>query len=338
MRFARFAFLLVLLAALSMTKSFPAAGAQDSATPEAATPVATDTLSGRLGGTLDSILDRFGEPDFTGDGYIRYDTLDLNGNSTILVIYHDAPGTVTRFAFVYPVRPETPIEPERILDLAANMAPTDGVCQGDGIDSAFGSEVYPCHSNALMTVFDAERLAELNVSGGLGDYSVVVDPLDDDWFEIIVIPGTDGAALAEEPAPADDTDPATLLTLEEQYPELDDAESLMDGAVALGTPMSFTGVIKTLQIAEFGTQYRLGEDQSLGVSSLFQVVVPNEMVSNAQVLFVGYNGDATDLAIGDRVTVYGALYGTQCFDNQLDVEVCQPLIAADLVEEADGGA
>ncbi len=52
-----------------------------------------------------------------------------------------------------------------------------------------------------------------------------------------------------------------------------------------------------------------------------------------EVIFVGYNGDATTLAIGDQVTVYGTNYGTQCFDNSLDEEICQPLIAADLVEK-----
>ena len=51
-----------------------------------------------------------------------------------------------------------------------------------------------------------------------------------------------------------------------------------------------SGEIKTLQIAEFGTQFRLGEDESLGVSSLFQVALPIEGATEVEVLFVGYNG------------------------------------------------
>jgi hypothetical protein len=186
-----------------------------------------------------------------------------------------------------------------------------------------------------MTVFDADALEALDASGGLGDYSVAVDPLLDDYFEIVVVPGSDGAQLdpGVVPIAGEDGEPIATPTMEEQYPPLENPETLMDGDIALGDGLSFTGEIQTLQIAEFGTQFRLGEDQSLGVSSLFQVAVPIEGTSDVQVIFVGYNGDATGLAIGDQVTVYGTNFGTQCFDNALDEEVCQPLIAADLVEK-----
>ena len=186
-----------------------------------------------------------------------------------------------------------------------------------------------------MTVFDADALAALDASGGLGDYSVAVDPLLDGYFEIVVVPGSDGARLdpGVVEVAGEDGVPVATPTMAEQYPPLEDPTALMDGEIALGEPLSFTGEIKTLQVAEVGTQFRLGEDESLGVTSLFQIVVPIDGASDAAVLFVGYNGDASTLAIGDQVTVYGTNYGTQCFDNSLGDEVCQPLIAADLVEK-----
>jgi hypothetical protein len=334
MRFVRSGLLLAVVLALAAMQLVPAVRAQDGATP-AATPIAADPLAGRLGGTLQSVIDTYGEPDFTEDGLIRYDALDVNGLTTILVVYHDEDDLVTRLALVYPVRPETLATPGEILAQAALVAPADGECRTTAVESTLAAEVYPCHSVALMTVFDADALEALDATGGLGDYSVAVDPLLDDYFEIVVVPGSDGAQLdpGVVPIAGEDGAPVATPTMEEQYPPLENPETLMDGDIALGDGLSFTGEIQTLQIAEFGTQFRLGEDQSLGVSSLFQVAVPIEGTSDVQVIFVGYNGDATGLAIGDRVTVYGTNFGTQCFDNALDEEVCQPLIAADLVEK-----
>ena len=335
MRFLRSGVLLAIVVALLAIQTTPGTHAQDDAIPAAATPVASDPLAGRLGGTLTGIVETFGPADLTEDGLLRYDEIDLNGQSTILVVYHDADEVVTRIALVYPVRPDTLATPEAILALAATVAPEDGECQSTAAESSLGAEVYPCHSVALMTVFDAEAMAALDASGGLGDYSVAVDPLFDDYFEIVVVPGSDGAQLdpGVVPATTEDGAPAATPTMEEQYPPLETPETLMDGDIALGDGLSFTGEIETLQIAEFGTQFRLGEDQSLGVSSLFQVAISIEGASDVEVLFVGYNGDASALAIGDQITVYGTNYGTQCFDNALDEEICQPLIAADLVEK-----
>jgi hypothetical protein len=182
-----------------------------------------------------------------------------------------------------------------------------------------------------MTVLSAEQLDAMQVIGGLGDYSVAVDPLPDAYFELIIQPGTDGASLAPTPVPGEPT-PSPTPTLAENYPALADPSTLMDGDVPLNDPLSFSGEILTLQIAEFGKQFRLGEGETLGVSSLFQVEVPAAGSGESVVLFVGYNGDTADLAIGDAVTVYGTNFGMQCFDNALGDEICQPLIAADMVK------
>ena len=335
MRFVRIGFLLAIVATVLALQLVPGVSAQDEATPPAATPTVPDPVGGRLGGTLASVIERFGPADSVEDGLIRYDALDLNGLSTILVVYHDTEEVVTRLALVYLFRPETLATPDDVLALAASVAPADGECQSTTIESALGAEVYPCHSVALMTVFDAETLSTLDASGGLGDFSVAVDPLFDQYFEILIVPGVDGAELDPGVVVATEAAvvPEATPTLGEQYPPLEDPTSLMDGDIARGDALSFTGEIKTLQIAEFGTQFRLGQDESLGVTSLFQVAVPIDGTNEVEVIFVGYNGDASSLAIGDQVTAYGTNYGTQCFDNALGEEICQPLIAADLVEK-----
>ena len=262
MRFLRSGLLLAVVLALAATQLVSGVQAQDTATPAAATPSADDALAGRLGGSLQSVIDTYGEPDFTDEGLIRYDALDLNGLTTVLVVYYDENEIVTRMALVYSVQPETLAAPEGILNLAATVAPADGECQTTAAETSLGAEVYPCHSVALMSVFDADAMAELDASGGLGDYSVAVDPLLDGYFEIIVVPGSDGAQLdpGVVPVAGEDGVPVATPTLDEQYPPLDDPAALMDGDIPLGEPLSFTGEIKTLQVAEVGTQFRLGED------------------------------------------------------------------------------
>lgn len=337
MRILRYGRLLAVLVTLIILAGMPAVLAEESATPQpgtpvAATPVAGDALDARLGGSLESFVAEYGEPDFVGDGLVRFDSATVNGIPTILVVYHDSNDQVTRLALVYQGRPAALADTVGIFPTAGIVAPADGTCDLSAASTGFGSEVYPCHSAALEAAFDADQLGALGVTQGEpGDYSIAVDPLPDAYFELIVQPGTDGVLLAPTPVPGEPTAGPTP-TLEEQYPPLINPGDLTSGKIEAGMPLSFSGEILTLQVAEFGKQYLLGEDQSLGVSSLFQVRVAGGAGSD-QVVFVGFNGDASGLAIGDQVTVYGTSYGTQCFDNAVNDEICQPLVAADLVVE-----
>lgn len=322
-----------LILVLALFSLAPVAGAQPSGTPTAATPAAANPLFARLGGTLGTFESAYGPPSFNGDGLVRYDDVTLNGIPTILVVYYDSAETVTRLALVYSIQPAALSDSVGILPTAATVAPEDGVCDASAVSSGFGNEVYPCHSAALAGVFSTGQLTALGVTQGVpGDYSIAVNPLPDAYFELILQAGTDGASLAPTPIPGEPS-PSPTPTLQEQYPPLTDASDLMDGKIALDAPLSFTGEVLTLQVAEFGKQFHLGQDESLGVTSLFQVRVPGHGAQNDQVIFVGYNGDASGLAIGDQVTVYGANYGTQCFENAMKDEICQPLIAADLVQK-----
>lgn len=330
MQFVRCSLLLALSIVVAGLLSPAIVSAQPAGTPAAATPVASDALAGRLGGSLDDVVDRFGQPDFTADGLVRYDAADIGGTSTILVVYVDSNDQVVRMAMVYPVRPQTLATPVDISTAAAAVAPLDGACEDTAISTGYGAEVYPCRSEALAGAVSAEQLEALGVAGEPGDYSVAVDPLPDTYFEILVQFGADGASLLPTAAAGEPT-PTATPTLDERYPPLDRPADLMDGDVPRGEPLSFSGSIVTLQIADDGMKFRLGEDDSLWVGALFQVRLDTTGRDDV-VLFVGYDGDASDLGIGDRVTVYGTNYGTQCFDNALGDEVCQPLIAADIVD------
>lgn len=335
MRFLRCGWLLGIALFVSLIMPFGSvARAQSPATPAAI----EDALAGRLGGSLASIIDRFGVPDFTEDGLIRYNSVELNGLPTILVVYSDASETVTRLALVYTVQPAALSETIGIMATAADVAPVDGVCDATAISSDFGNRVYPCQSRALATVFDASRRAELGVSQGTpGTYSIAVDPLPDDYFELVIQPGTNGTSLAPTPIPteaeptAGTAEPSPTADLTGQYPALTTPAALTNGTIALNDALSFSGTIMTLQVAGTGKQFRLGEDESLGVSALFQVELASDKPHSGTIIFVGYNGDASALAVGKDVTVYGTLYGTQCFANASDVQVCQPLVAADVV-------
>ncbi len=340
MWYLRRGLLFTLALALVFVPFVPETGAQQSGTPTAGTPIASgDDLAGRLGGSLDSITERFGPPDFTAEGVIRFDSVDLNGIPTILVVYADDSGTITRLALVYLVEPAALGEPLGILATTAMVAPRDGTCDATGISSGFGSQIYPCHSTALAGVFTAGWLAELGVTqGDPGSYSIAVDPLPDAYFELVIQPGADGATLAPAPTPGTDTDEPAATPVSDptsHYPPLTDPAALTNGDIALNDSLSFTGEIVTLQIAGAGKEFRLGEDRSLGASALFQVRISGTNAANESVLFVGYDGDASVLAIGDTITVFGIDYGTQCFDNALGTEICQPLIAADIVEKPE---
>ena len=98
MQFVRSGLLLAVVLAMAAMHLVPGVHAQDDGTPAGATPIAADPLAGRLGGDLQSVLDTYGEPDFTDEGLIRYDAIDLSGLTTVLVVYHDEQEVVTRLA------------------------------------------------------------------------------------------------------------------------------------------------------------------------------------------------------------------------------------------------
>lgn len=304
-------------------------------TPASGTPVAIEhQLNGRLGGSLESVIERFGEPDFIGDGFVRYNSITLAGLPTILVVSIDSSATVIRLALVYDSQPALLADTTGIMALANTVSPEDGVCDAIPITFGVGNQIYPCHSDALATALTADRLTDPGIIPGKpGDYSIAVDPLPDAYFELVIQPGDDSTPVAS-PVVSDEPAPSPTPSLAQQYPPLTRPDALLQGDIALHASLSFTGEIMTLQIAEFGKQFRLGVDESLGVSVLFQVKISAAGSLDPTVLFVGYNGDATNLAVGETVTVYGTNYGLQCFDNALGKEICQPLIAADLVQKS----
>lgn len=334
MRYLQRECVLAIIFAITLLQSTSLALAQTEGSPVSGTPVAIEyQLNGRLGGSLDSVIERFGEPDFTGDEFVRYNSITLAGLPTILVVSIDSSATVIRLALVYDTEPALLADTIGIMALADTVSPEDGVCDVSSVTSGAGNQIYPCHSDALATALSAGRLTDSGITQSKpGDYSIAVDPLPDAYFELVIQPGDDSSPVAS-PVVADEPAPSPTPSRAQQYPPLTKPAALMNGDIALHASLSFSGEIMTLQIAEFGKQFRLGADESLGVSVLFQVKISAAGSLDPTVLFVGYNGDATNLAVGDTVTVYGTNFGLQCFDNALHKEICQPLIAADLVQE-----
>jgi hypothetical protein len=154
------------------------------------------SLAGRLGGSLADVRARFGEPSWTDTGLIGYNSVTLSGTDAILVVYYDASEIVTKFSIVYLERPVAFDDAVAIANVVAEVAPVDGSCQGAGTQSS-GVGV-PCSSAALATVFGAGYLQTQGLGGEPGAYSYMLDPIADEYFELVVQPGIPVASAAEQ--------------------------------------------------------------------------------------------------------------------------------------------
>lgn len=143
-------------------------------------------LSGRLGGTLTDMRARFGEPSWTDTGLIGYNSVALQEVPTILVIYYDNQEEVNKISLVYTAKPTQFIDQAAIAAVAGQVMPQDATCGTSALTtSAFGSEVYGCKSAALGAIHP-----DWTTSDALGSLSYAVDPTADEYYEIIVQPGT----------------------------------------------------------------------------------------------------------------------------------------------------
>ena len=156
-------------------------------------------LSGRLGGTLDEMQTRFGVPSWTDTGLIGYNSQTLAGVDSIVVVYYDARNVVSKISLVYLTKPAQFSDPAAVAATVAEMAPTDGTCGTTKLGlTNYGSEVYSCQSVALAGSIDPAAMTALGVKGAAGEYSYSIDPTVDQYFEVIIQPGTDTNARASD--------------------------------------------------------------------------------------------------------------------------------------------
>jgi len=282
--------------------------------------LAQSSVSGRLGGTLDEIEQRFGQPTWTDAGLIGYNEVDINGIPTILVVYYDSSNAVTKISLVYTSQPTELSTPEDVKAAILEVTPIDSNCLSEATTSGFGSEVYACESKSLLPLYSPQYLEQLGVKGTAGSFSYAVDPAADEYYEIVVQLGTDTIVVPPTAVPTQ------APTMDMQYPPVADIRELAIGrSYVTGDPLSFSGTVLTIVVAEPGMGFVMGLNDEFMFSTLLQVNV-SAPDGSIETIIIGYDGDTTGIFEGTWVTVYGNLRGADCFVNALGGEICQPLI------------
>lgn len=283
------------------------------------TDVATQ-LSGRLGGSLADMQARFGEPSWTDTDLIGYNSETLAGVDTIVVVYYDERNIVDKISLVYMEKPAQFADQKAIADVVAQVAPIDGTCGAMKLGASnFGNEVYSCRSAALATAFDASTITKMQIKGSPGDYSYSVDPTDDQYFEIIVQPGTDTNQPPPTAIPTQAPEPTAVPSLTDTYPPVGDIRELAIGrGFSKGDKLSVSGTVQTIFVD--------GDSAQIQIS----VMAPD---GSDEWVIIFFDGDSTGVFESSWITVYGVYSGTQCFTNALGGNVCQPLIISTLMDK-----
>lgn len=278
-------------------------------------------LSGRLGGSLTDMQTRLGQPSWTDTGLIGYNSVDLAGVDTIVVAYYDAAQMVNKISLVYLQKPAEFADPQVISNVVAQVAPLDGSCVAAKLPaSGLGTEVYGCQSSALATAITPAVLTAAGLKGTPGSYSYSIDPTADEYYEIIVQPGTDTDAPPPTAVPTTAPQPTTAPTLTDEYPPVVDVRELAIGrGYSVGEKLSLSGTVFTISY-----------DSGLTLMQIW-VAAPD---GSEEPVIIGYEGDSSGIFEGTWITAYGTYIGPLCGTNTLGGEICQPAISADVVEHA----
>jgi hypothetical protein len=297
------------LFAIALSLNFSAAYAQGQGDQ---TP---DDLEGRLGGSLQQVIDSWGDPNWSDNGLIGYNIIPLANIDTIVVVYFDDDETVTQFSLVYLEVPSAFVIRENIKNVVSEVAPRDGECESEALaESGLGREVYACNSGSLSGQFTADDLETFGIKGEDGSYSYSVDPIEDAYFEIIVQFGTDSVVITPTPVPTAPPPPTPTPSLSDEYPPVSDIRELVIGRGYLpGDTLSFSGVVETIFVDGPITQLQVSVQSPAGTREWVIVV---------------FDSDSSGIFEGTWVTVYGFYFGKECFVNRLGGEVCQPAILA----------
>lgn len=276
-------------------------------------------LAGRLGGTLDEMQQRFGPPSWTDESLIGYNSQILAGVDTIVVVYYDDRNIVDKISLVYLSKPAAFATGEDIAKTVAEVAPADGLCSVTPLPiSGMGREVYACQSSALASAVSAEMMTKAGVRGTPGSYNYSVDPTVDDYYEIVIRPGTDTDTPPPTPVPTTAPQPTAAPSLTDKYPPVQDVRELAIGrGFSEGDKLSVSGEVFNLEVDEEGT---------------YMQIWVNAPDGSTEAVMIGYPGDTTGLFEGMWVTAYGTYVGRICGTNAFGGEICQPAIFADVVE------
>ncbi len=295
---------LIVICALATVMSLPSSAQDDEATPESASPVAATPIAlspeearaGRLGGSLDQILEAYGQPDWTDEGLVGYNSIPLGGIETITMVFFDEQERVRSYLLVYLEEPETFGELQVIADVVADVTPRDGICDREPLEeSGLGDTVFACESEALEGVFSAADLLEFGVFGDDGTYNFALDPTDDEFYEIAVRLGVDSPPVPPTPVPLPTPTPRPPLT--DTFPLIPDIFNLINGEFESGQPVSFSGTVIDVFPDEQGT--------------LLPVLVIAADGSGVTVEVVNQD-DLVGIFPGTVISVYGIYTGFDC--------------------------
>jgi hypothetical protein len=183
---------------------FAPAFAQD-ATPE---PTLDRALDGGLGGTYEAWVAYHGEPDETDPDLVWLEQPTPLGPATVTISVVD--GIVIEVGIAIPDRSlDEEVVGREVFAVVAPYAPLDSRCRLKGVETAFSPQTYLCTSTRIKESVPESIWAEFGLAGGVGSYSLQVDPLDDDIFDIAVTLGHDLEADVDA-APAPSGDGATI--------------------------------------------------------------------------------------------------------------------------------
>lgn len=276
-------------------------------------------LAGRLGGSLQEMQARFGAPSWTDTGLIGYNSQTLAGVDSIVVVYFDDQNIVDKISLVYLEKPAQFTDTQAIAGVVAEVAPLDGTCSPLKVaQTGLGSEVYPCTSQALGAVITPAMMTAAGLKGDVGSYSYAVDPTADEYFEVIVQPGTDTDTPPPTPVPTAAPEPTAIPSLTDTYPTVPDVRELAIGrGFSAGDKLSVSGSVFNIEVDSDGTYMQIW------------VSAPD---GSTEPVMVYYEGDSAGVFEGTWVTAYGTYIGPICGTNAYGGEICQPAILADHLE------
>lgn len=279
----------------------------------------TAQLTGRLGGTLDEMQTRFGAPSWTDTSLIGYNSQTLAGVDSIVVVYYDERNVVDQISLVYLSKPAQFSDSAAIAAAVAEVAPLDGTCSSTASTApGMGTEVYACQSAALASAFPAAVLTQSGLLGAAGSYNYSVDPTADEYYEIVIQPGTDTDTPPPTAVPTTPPQPTAAPSLTDQYPPVADVRELAIGrGYEVSDKLSLSGSVFNIQFEN-------------GVTSM-QIWV-NAPDGSTEPVVVAYEGDSSGIFEGTWITAYGTYIGPVCGTNSFGAEICQPLVFAVVVE------
>lgn len=214
------------------------------------------------------------------------------------------------------------------------------VTSGHAINVTSGDETVACGEiggafndvGALVIVLKAEAGSDTVGIAYLGPNAVNLLQTDVSLF-VAGSPAVSDRIAAESTGPSTGG-PTPTPTFEERVadyvPLADVRELAIRPGNLIGSEITFSGTILSIDVAGPGRGFNLGDENPQVYAARLQITVPAPD-GTTEVVFIGYDGDTTGMFEGTWVTVYATVVGTQSFENAMGGGITQPLVDAENV-------